>query len=782
MPLFEGSHNFVINGGIFNDSSTNGLGPLVFLQGHSASGAAHDSEERYPPPSCHPQTRIRTIEHIIVWIRLPRTQRSKSVFWLFAPAGMGKTAIAQTIAEKCEEMGVLAGTFFFHRSNTDRNRASKLVASLALQISTSIPPTRQHIENAIRANPAILTKSLPIQLKKLIIEPVLAVGSIDNDRAIIIDGLDECIGPPTTSQEQEQHQVLELIQTLLSSNLPLIILIFCRPETWITESFNALPVLSGATERFDLYRNSDLDHDVEVFLRSEFSKIATRTKQKPGKRAGKWPADEDIKALISRASGQFIYAATVVRYIGDPWHTPRDRLRNVFSAKVPEGHNPLEGLDNLYLEILGQSQNLEMTREVLACLRECQYMSNFDTLVDLTISKARSCEIVCRWPPHALRGLTSLVQTDGIFQQHSFYHGTFFEFLSSPNRSKQFYTDAASGGLTFLQKMLEYLAFRETSGSSEQILGDGDDGDYSDSDSSSAHSPEISAEGFAAAVWPELWFKYLREASTVPGVLYDAFLSYRFSFNNLPRLYWESRLLDELVLMGLGPHVQRDFHRVQQCLSHLQGEYDRQVKAALGMLDLDDRDFIRGLVDQQLCRPQPVLDGSYRISHDGFLGRMGTHQGLYKLIHSPGLTESGGDEFFLNPEFLAFLATPSRSEGWYRVPDMLPEIASQFHDPNHILEWAPLSQSADEIVQKLKTSFKLKHAQVFASSINTSILRCICYKNVSMALTLMEFFKDRWSGQSERPVLPEHKVLVPVYTAYLSSPSSFYPDTHSSSA
>ncbi|TEB20194.1 hypothetical protein FA13DRAFT_1645330 [Coprinellus micaceus] len=69
-----------------------------------------NSDERCDAPKCHPETRTAVQEDIISWIT---TQR---IMWLSGPAGAGKTAIAGSVAETCEDMGLLAGSFFFRHS------------------------------------------------------------------------------------------------------------------------------------------------------------------------------------------------------------------------------------------------------------------------------------------------------------------------------------------------------------------------------------------------------------------------------------------------------------------------------------------------------------------------------------------------------------------------------------------------------------------------------------------------------------------------------------------
>jgi DNA replication protein DnaC len=70
-----------------------------------APGASHNSAERFDPPKCHPKTREAVLKDIMDWIQgLGEVERRHYFMWLYGPAGAGKSAIAQTIAELCYEL------------------------------------------------------------------------------------------------------------------------------------------------------------------------------------------------------------------------------------------------------------------------------------------------------------------------------------------------------------------------------------------------------------------------------------------------------------------------------------------------------------------------------------------------------------------------------------------------------------------------------------------------------------------------------------------------------
>ena len=91
-----------------------------------AVGAAYNVAERYDPSQCRPYTRVAVLSKIMDWIEARHNRRLRFM-WLTGPAGTGKSAIVQTIAETCYEAGLLAASFF-SRIVADRNVDNHLPA------------------------------------------------------------------------------------------------------------------------------------------------------------------------------------------------------------------------------------------------------------------------------------------------------------------------------------------------------------------------------------------------------------------------------------------------------------------------------------------------------------------------------------------------------------------------------------------------------------------------------------------------------------------------------
>jgi hypothetical protein len=302
--MFNKCKNIVINGGTFSVTNSsqrqNGehyllckrpdISPLTDIMHHAylawsgrsgiellkegiASGAFHNSSERYDPPKCHPHTRLAVLEAIMDWIE--DGQKTSFLMWLYGPAGAGKSAIAQTIAEMCHKLGILAASFFWSRSVAGRNDETRLIASLAYQLIIAIPEMRTHVETAIENDPILLSRSLEAQMESLVIEPLEKTfpGSqeqtvdLGGPKLVVLDGLDECGGPSV------QEYILKVISTaILRFPLRIHILIASRPEQEIRDSFNAKPLLS-ITTRLPLDDKYLPDDDIRRFLLDSFTAL-----------------------------------------------------------------------------------------------------------------------------------------------------------------------------------------------------------------------------------------------------------------------------------------------------------------------------------------------------------------------------------------------------------------------------------------------------------------------------------------------------------------------------
>ena len=301
-------------------------------------------------------TREKILKIITDWIRDPHPRHC--IIWLNGPAGAGKSAIAQTIAGRCSDEQ-LAASFFFLRNSSDRGTATRLFATLAWQLVKGIPEILPYIESVIEAEPLLLTKSIDIQFTHLIVQTFEKLQHDQPDFRpkrflVIIDGVDEC------APDQAQLLFLRLIgDALARTQIPLRFLICSRPEAHIQGMFGS-EVMTNVTLPILLDDQFTPNDDIRRYLEYEFARIHTEHKLS----LSKWPPDGVIDRLVSKSSGQFIYAATVVKFIDDIDGDPRTQLDVVLKIRPVDFSSPFAQLDQLYIQILAQQPDIRLLRDI----------------------------------------------------------------------------------------------------------------------------------------------------------------------------------------------------------------------------------------------------------------------------------------------------------------------------------------------------------------------------------------------------------------------------------
>ncbi|RXW13109.1 hypothetical protein EST38_g12745, partial [Candolleomyces aberdarensis] len=203
-----------------------------------ASNAFYDSRARFDPPKCDEDTRVEVINEVMDWIG--DREGPKRLLCMTGAAGAGKSALQQTIAERCADWDILGCAIFFSSRDPTRNDLSRIVPTIAFQLGQHDPRLQDYIRRAIEKDPPIFTRTIRTQMDRLVVRPFkqlqanadFDVGSFPH--AVLIDGLDEC------SEEEQQTDFLSTIKhCLLDNDLPFRIFIASRPEWAIRSALNS---------------------------------------------------------------------------------------------------------------------------------------------------------------------------------------------------------------------------------------------------------------------------------------------------------------------------------------------------------------------------------------------------------------------------------------------------------------------------------------------------------------------------------------------------------------
>ena len=435
------------------------------MKNRIALGAAYNSSERQSASSCLPGTREHVVANITDWMD---GGDDRTVCWLYGPAGSGKSTIAHAIAERCEQesestprieypKGRLAASFFFSRGTEDRSVITYFFPTIAYQLAISLPSIRNDMREALRGDPLIVSQSPKDQFKKLIVDPILPFTESESisTMIVVVDGLDEC----------EEKDAVALIRVLLSANaaspLPIRFFFTSRADDAIRQ---ALKPHSSAIYPLDLSMTEfDAHHDIHTFLKDGFSDLYEEKSDYMGDVEPPWPTPSDLELLVEKSEGLFIYASTLLKFVGD---TNDGRLPDEKLQEAMKGHN---GLDDLYKQVLGDApqHSTDLFRRILGALVVLRDQLPTNSLACLLrIDRARRILPV-------LRGCRSILMIpDDLDMAIKIFHASLQDFLMSGTPSSDnYFIDPVQHHLFILDDCIQIM-MKEFSSLSHGAAGD----------------------------------------------------------------------------------------------------------------------------------------------------------------------------------------------------------------------------------------------------------------------------------------------------------------------
>jgi len=398
--------------------------------------------------SCLKGTRETVLNEIESWAN---DFNLSPVFWLNGLAGTGKTTIAQTVSERMFADGQLGASFFCSRDFEDRSDLHFIFPTIAFQLAYRFPKFRSDLVRLLRLDPDVAHESLYGQMEKLIVKPLK---SADVSTVIVIDALDEC------KDEEPSSAILSVLARLVDQ-IPMVrFFITGRPEPRIRTGFR-LPMLMDLTSVFVLHDVDPplINSDIRFFLKHELSEIAQR------RQLGRWPSDESIDLLCSRAAGLFVYAVATVKFLDSNFRLPQHQLDVILKlpeCTAPEGKtrfNPRTTLDSLYTSIL-QMAFSEGDPEVYSMVR-----STIGAVVMIVnpLSPSGIAKLVDLDPGEVILLLTSvqslLALGEDSDQPVKAFHKSFPDFITDPSRciDPRFYISPSDIHLELVRNCLRMI-------------------------------------------------------------------------------------------------------------------------------------------------------------------------------------------------------------------------------------------------------------------------------------------------------------------------------------
>ncbi|KAF5353304.1 hypothetical protein D9756_007948 [Leucocoprinus leucothites] len=349
------AHDFVINSPNFNSTQNNytqsNTTGIDILYEASTPEALVDAEERSYAPSCYDGTREQYIEDITNWATASNEDNAiPPLYWMKGPAAVGKSAVAQTCAERLKNSSRLAAAFFFS-VNGRRNDHTRFFPTLAYQLSTTLPDYRDIVNRKIYIDRTLVRKTMASQFKSLIVEPLQELREQGKDvqrRPIIIDGLDEC------KSTSAQAGIIEIIaSSIQAGSTPFRWAIFSREEPHIVSAF-ASSTISSLCHSVLLPISREADGEIELYLRGGFENILRR--RNLFHISPSWPTAKQIQMLVDAAAGLFAHPAIVLRFIDRHSYAEFDEILvavlNPMLKRGCQSASAYTELDALYMLIL----------------------------------------------------------------------------------------------------------------------------------------------------------------------------------------------------------------------------------------------------------------------------------------------------------------------------------------------------------------------------------------------------------------------------------------------
>ncbi|PPQ89993.1 hypothetical protein CVT25_009633 [Psilocybe cyanescens] len=279
-----------VNGGTFTmiTETSSHESALDMFRKHTSMRSTDKSEAI---PRCHPNTRQSIILKLAEWAQNPEGSR---VLWIFGPEGMGKTSIASSFADFMHtEDHCLVASYFIGKREGNKNEVAYsdskfLIPTIAFQLANAVPDLMRHILFSIESHPTIFEQPIDMQLRKLIVEPVLS-SSLEFQSIVVLDGLDQCGNKAAISSLLDAFPD---VLSVVSGRLWFVLL--SRPEHTIEASFD-VPALKSISTIINLKDEVDDTEDIRTFMTDSIQRLKLILQHSTGLESS-WP--QDTHALV----------------------------------------------------------------------------------------------------------------------------------------------------------------------------------------------------------------------------------------------------------------------------------------------------------------------------------------------------------------------------------------------------------------------------------------------------------------------------------------------------
>ncbi|KAI8608761.1 hypothetical protein BC830DRAFT_1233804 [Chytriomyces sp. MP71] len=296
----EASKEYRSNGHLYLTAHENRL-LFEFLEPIDSADDRRALEKSYVPG-----TRHWLFDEIQAWCM--NSDADRSILWVNAVAGVGKSVAAAQIANILESHAQLVAAIFLKYNDVKKNNPLNVLKTIAYYLCMWYAPIGAKLLEANHSQESLDKLSLSEKFNALITQPLQALGSYKPDKAVVIliDGLDEC------SPRDSLLGLLVSMMLGLKLQAPwLKLLLTSRPEKDIAAAFVKLP-----QEKIEPSSHANLT-DLKVFIEHSLKQYHNMTFEDTirGTLMLLKPPDTETGIVTADASKTFVWIRLILNTI-----------------------------------------------------------------------------------------------------------------------------------------------------------------------------------------------------------------------------------------------------------------------------------------------------------------------------------------------------------------------------------------------------------------------------------------------------------------------------------
>ncbi|KAH7323326.1 hypothetical protein B0J17DRAFT_682974 [Rhizoctonia solani] len=410
-----------------------------------AISARYNQENKDIPKRgpCTEGTRTKVLDDMYRWAT---GRDTGNIYWMSGMAGTGKTTIAYSLCKRIENdpKCALGASFFCSRSLPECRSVEKIIPSIAYQLAQRFQLYQHALCEAMKDNPDARGGAPGVQFESLVVGPLSdpkVKEAFPVIIVVVIDALDECDDATST------RQILDTL-SIKSKGLPIKFVVSSRPEAAIRDQMEQNGSWVSARVVLHELDSGEVKTDIKTYIEAELTPIS--------------PSVAEIEKLVECAGVLFIYAATVVRYVGHDnfKRKPRQRLKMVLDTSKQRGSVQTKAIDELYGAILDAAVNDDQLDE--EDIKEMKLILNtvICAKAPLTVDALNGLLKLgdVEWVDAALRPLWSVLHVMEPNKTVTTLHASFPDYLTDPKRSSpEWHCDPSVHNRILTERCFEYI-------------------------------------------------------------------------------------------------------------------------------------------------------------------------------------------------------------------------------------------------------------------------------------------------------------------------------------